>query len=50
MALAVGRFYVLEWCSIEATTQGGVAVITRKGAWMAGKELFLKNGFDVAKY
>jgi len=25
----------------------GVAVVTRKGSWMAGKELFLKNGFMV---
>jgi len=26
----------------------GVAVITRKGTWMPGKELFLENGFEVA--
>jgi len=25
----------------------GVAVFTRKGTWMAGKELFVKNGFEV---
>jgi hypothetical protein len=25
----------------------GVAVVTRKGAWMAGKDLFMKMGFDV---
>ena len=25
----------------------GVAVVTRKGTWMASKELFLKNGFEV---
>lgn len=25
----------------------GVAVITRKGTWMAGKELFIKDGFEV---
>jgi len=25
----------------------GVAVVTSKGTWMAGKELFLKNGFDL---
>lgn len=25
----------------------GVAVVTRKGTWMAGKELFLRNGFEV---
>lgn len=28
----------------------GVAVITRKGTWMAGKELFLKMGFVVADH
>jgi hypothetical protein len=26
----------------------GVAVVTRKGTWMAGKEIFLKKGFEVA--
>ena len=25
----------------------GVAVVTRKGTWMAGKDLFVKNGFQV---
>ena len=25
----------------------GVTVVTRKGTWMAGKELFLKLGFEV---
>jgi len=25
----------------------GVAVVTRKGTWMAGKGLFLKNGFEI---
>jgi GNAT superfamily N-acetyltransferase len=25
----------------------GVAVVTRKGTWMAGKELFVKNGFSL---
>jgi predicted GNAT family acetyltransferase len=25
----------------------GAAVVTRKGTWMAGKDLFLKNGFEV---
>ena len=25
----------------------GVAVIARKGTWMAGKELYIKNGFEV---
>lgn len=24
----------------------GVAVVTREGTWMVGKELFLKNGFE----
>jgi len=26
----------------------GVAVVTRKGAWMAGKDIFVKKGFEVA--
>jgi N-acetylglutamate synthase-like GNAT family acetyltransferase len=26
----------------------GVAVVTRKGAWMVGKDIFLKKGFEVA--
>jgi len=25
----------------------GVAVVTRKGTWMVGKEIFLKNGFEL---
>ena len=25
----------------------GVAVVTRRGTWMAGNDLFLKNGFEV---
>ncbi len=25
----------------------GVAIVTRKGGWMAGKELFVKKGFEV---
>jgi hypothetical protein len=25
----------------------GVAIVTRKGVWMAGKEIFLKKGFEV---
>ena len=36
--------------SIKDTRKGnmhGVAVVTRKGSWMAGKELFVKNGFEV---
>lgn len=27
--------------------KNGVAVVTRKGAWMVGKEIFLKKGFEV---
>jgi GNAT superfamily N-acetyltransferase len=35
-------------CITDAKTQNmlGVAVVTRKGAFMAGKEIFLKNGFE----
>ena len=25
----------------------GVAIVTRKGTWMAGKELFIRNGFEL---
>ena len=25
----------------------GVAVVTRKGSFLAGKQLFMKNGFEV---
>lgn len=32
----------------QAENMYGVAVVTRKGAFMAGKELFLKNSFQVA--
>jgi len=32
----------------EKGNMHGVAVVTRKGTWMAGKELFLRNGFEVA--
>lgn len=28
----------------------GVAVVTRKGTWMAGNDLFLKNGFEVVDH
>jgi len=40
---------LLEECLKDAKKEKmhGVAVVTRKGPWMAGKELFLKNGFEV---
>jgi L-amino acid N-acyltransferase YncA len=31
----------------EKENMNGAAVIARKGTWMAGSELFLKNGFEV---
>jgi len=31
----------------EKGNMGGVAVVTRKGSFMAGKEIFVKNGFEV---
>jgi len=31
----------------DKENMNGVAVVTRKGTWMAGKELFLRNGFEV---
>ena len=31
----------------EGDNRYGVVVVTRKGTWMAGKELFVKKGFDV---
>jgi N-acetylglutamate synthase-like GNAT family acetyltransferase len=41
---------MVEECLKDARKQRmhGVAVVTRKGTWMAGKELFFKNGFEVA--
>ncbi len=41
---------LLNECIKDAKSEGmaGVAVVTRKGAFMAGKELFLKNGFEIA--
>jgi hypothetical protein len=30
----------------KKANMNGVAVIAREGTWMAGKELFLKNGFE----
>jgi len=32
----------------EEAKMHGVAVVTRKGAWMVGREIFLKKGFEVA--
>ncbi|MBN1862414.1 MAG: GNAT family N-acetyltransferase [Dehalococcoidales bacterium] len=47
-----GRGYgslLLEECLADARRQNrhGVAVVTRDGPFMAGRELFLKNGFEV---
>ncbi len=46
-----GRGYgtlLIEDCARDArkANMHGVAVVTREGTWMAGKELFLKNGFE----
>jgi ribosomal protein S18 acetylase RimI-like enzyme len=40
---------LVEQCLKDAKKEKmhGVAVVTRKGTWMAGKDLFLKNGFEV---
>jgi N-acetylglutamate synthase-like GNAT family acetyltransferase len=40
---------LVEECLKDAKKEKmqGVAVVTRKGTWMAGKDLFLKNGFEV---
>ncbi|MGB7061400.1 MAG: YoaP domain-containing protein [Candidatus Zixiibacteriota bacterium] len=40
---------MVEECVKDARKQKmhGVAVVTRKGTWMAGKDLFVKNGFEV---
>jgi predicted GNAT family acetyltransferase len=40
---------LVEECLKDAKKERmqGVAVVTRKGTWMAGKDLFLKNGFEV---
>ncbi len=40
---------MVEACISDARQSGmkGVAVVTRKGTWMAGKELFLSLGFEV---
>ncbi len=41
---------LVEECLKDATMSGrdGVAVVTRKGTWMAGRDLFIKKGFEVA--
>jgi L-amino acid N-acyltransferase YncA len=41
---------LLQACVEDARSQGmhGVAVVTRKGAWMAKKDLFIKEGFETA--
>jgi len=46
-----GRGYgtlLIQGCMKDAKKAGrhGVAAVTREGTWMAGKELFLKNGFE----
>lgn len=40
---------LVEECLKDAKKENmhGVAVVTRKGTWMAGKDLFLKNEFEV---
>lgn len=40
---------MVDECLKDARRQKmhGVAVVTRKGTWMAGNELFLKSGFEV---
>jgi len=47
-----GKGYVtllVDECLKDAVKEDmqGVAVVTRKGSFMAGKELFVKNGFEV---
>lgn len=41
---------MLEACLKDAEEKNmrGTAVVTRKGTWMVGKELFIRNGFKVA--
>ena len=43
---------LLQECLKDAVKEGmrGAAIVTRKGPFMAGKELFLKNGFEVVDY
>lgn len=40
---------MIESCVDDARQSGmkGVAVATRKGSWMAGKDVFVKSGFEV---
>jgi len=40
---------LVEECLKDAKKEKmqGVAMVTRKGTWMAGKDLFLKNGFEI---
>ncbi|UCH97853.1 MAG: YoaP domain-containing protein [Candidatus Aminicenantes bacterium] len=40
---------LVEECLKDAKKENmhGAAVVTRKGTWMAGKELFIKKGFDI---
>ena len=40
---------LVEACVEDAQQENmqGVAIITRKGSWMSGKEVFLKHGFEV---
>jgi hypothetical protein len=42
--------FLVESCLADTKERKmhGAAVVTRKGTWMAGKNLFVKNGFDVA--
>lgn len=39
---------LLDNCVVDAVASGrrGVAVVTSDGPWMAGKEVFIKNGFE----
>jgi hypothetical protein len=41
---------LIQACIAEADSGGfrGVAALVRNGPWMAGKEVFLRNGFEVA--
>lgn len=41
---------LVDECIKDAEVNGmkGVAVVTRKGTWMAGKDLFIKKGFEVS--
>ena len=43
---------LLEQCEHEAKAlkKNGVAVVTRKGSFMAGKDLFIKHGYEVVDF